>query len=82
MSIDVVRDLEAFRRRVADVRLGVAAGDTIPSPAREALLAVALHGAYGALESIFARIAEGMDGGLPSGARWWTVSSKWTMTRR
>lgn len=41
-----------------------------PQSARWAALAIALHGYFGACESIFGRIARELDGELPAGADW------------
>jgi hypothetical protein len=68
---DAARDLDAVVRlgdEVHDVLEGQDAD--LPYRAKAAVLAVALHGYYGAAESFAMRVARTFDGGLPDGADW------------
>ena len=68
---DAARDLDAvvrLRDEIRDVVQGHDAG--LPDRAKAALLAVALHGYYGAAESFAMRVARTFDGGLPEGPDW------------
>ncbi|MCU0620040.1 MAG: hypothetical protein MUC69_00900 [Gemmatimonadales bacterium] len=51
-------------------RVGGAEGSCWPPEARAAVIAVSLHGYYGAAESLMARVARVLDGGLPEGPEW------------
>lgn len=68
---DAARDLDALGRRGDEIRDVVKGQDAgLPDRAKAALLAVALHGYYGAAESFAMRVARTFDGGLPEGADW------------
>ena len=68
LRAEIARDLTAFRSRVEEL-------ETLPplsgaDRASLAAAAVALHHAYGAIESALARIARAIDDGLPEGPDW------------
>ncbi len=68
LRAEIASDLGAFRSRVDELA-------TLPplagaDRASLAAAAVALHHAYGAIESALARIARAVDDGLPEGPEW------------
>ena len=68
LRAELASDLGAFRSRVDELAsLPPLAG---ADRALLALAAVALHHAYGAIESALARIARAIDDGLPEGPEW------------
>lgn len=71
LCTDLRADLGALEKRRADVDAAMSGScATLPVIARAAVLAVALHGYFGAAESALTRIARELDGGVPSGADW------------
>ena len=67
LRAEIASDLAAFDARVAELR---SIDLDPPTPATMAQAAVALHHAYGAIESALTRVARTIDGGLPEGADW------------
>jgi hypothetical protein len=68
LRAEVASDLATFKTRVGEL-------SRLPSLAQAARgtlaeAAVALHHAYGAVESVFSRIARAVDDGVPEGADW------------
>jgi hypothetical protein len=65
LRAEVASDLDAFRQRVDDLR------SVVPKDAAScALVAVALHHAYGAVESAFLRLSRIVDATDPMGQKW------------
>jgi hypothetical protein len=71
LQLDIAADLEAVRKLHGEL---CAARDEsvmgLPAKARAALLAVALHGYYGAVEAALLCVAKDLDGAAPSGRDW------------
>lgn len=68
LRAEIKFDRESFQNRVAElasIELGVGS-----DAAQCARAAVALHHAYGAIESIMQRIARAIDGEVPAGSDW------------
>ncbi len=67
LRAEIASDLAAFDARISELR---SIDLDLPTPATMAQAAVALHHAYGAIESALTRVARTLDGGLPEGADW------------
>jgi hypothetical protein len=67
LRAEIASDLAAFDARISELR---SIDLDAPTPATMAQAAVALHHAYGAVESALTRVARTLDGGLPEGADW------------
>ncbi len=68
LRAEIASDLSSFRSRIDELaQLPPLAGADRASLAEAA---VALHHAYGAIESALARIARAVDDGLPEGSEW------------
>lgn len=68
LRAEIVGDLRAFKARVGELVPLPILTQSGRGPLAEA--AVALHHAYGAVESAFSRIARSVDDGLPEGPDW------------
>lgn len=68
LRAEIKYDREAFEKRLAELETIALGPDA--SAASCAQAAVALHHAYGAIESILERIARAIDGELPAGPDW------------
>lgn len=68
LRAEIASDLRAFRSRVEELAALPTLIDADRGPMAEA--AVALHHAYGAVESALSRIARSVDAGLPEGPDW------------
>lgn len=67
LRAEIKSDSSAFESRLDELtRIDL----STPSEANLAQAAVALHHAYGAIESALSRVARTIDGGLPEGADW------------
>ena len=67
LRAEVKSDLRTFEERLADMRdLDLA----LASSAEMALVAVALHHGYSAIESALSRVARTIEGSLPAGPDW------------
>jgi hypothetical protein len=62
-------DSDAFANRIAELD-GVALESDPAGAAQRAQVAVALHHAYGSIESIMVRVARYLEGDVPAGADW------------
>jgi hypothetical protein len=67
LRAEIKSDVGAFEQRLGEMR-GVDLDR--PSNAELALVAVALHHAYSAIESALSRVARAIEGSLPTGADW------------
>ena len=67
LRAEVQHDLRAFEDRLEEVR----SIDLVhPSSAETALVAVALHHGYSAIETALSRVARAIEGSLPTGPDW------------
>jgi hypothetical protein len=67
LRAEVASDVSAWSARLDELR-GIDLD--VPTPATLAQAAVAIHHAYGAIESALSRVARAIDGGPPEGADW------------
>jgi hypothetical protein len=71
LAVEITEDRAGIAKRLEDAREAARRIAVTPAdPGALALAGVALHGWYTRLETIFERVARGLDQSLPTGDRW------------